>query len=214
MQITSSDILRFFEIATVVLSEQRDHLTLLDTPIGDADHGVHLDRGFKAVRLRLMRLADPDIGTILCAAGAALVVSVGGASGPLYGTGFVRAGLAIGNRHSIDLNDLVLMAEAALAGVQDRGGAPVGAKTMIDAAVPMLAALKAARDRDANLYEAVQLAVEAGEAGMRATVSMQASYGRAAYLGERSIGHQDPGATSLWLLGRALLEVVARVAAM
>jgi dihydroxyacetone kinase-like protein len=212
MQITAADILRFFEIAAVSVAEQRDSLTLLDTPIGDADHGLHLNRGLTAVRLQLSRLVDPDIGTILCAAGAALVVSVGGASGPLYGTGFVRAGLAIGNRHSMGLDELILMADAALAGVRARGGAPVGAKTMIDAAVPMIEELKTARNQGADLREATRRAVQSGEAGMWATVAMRASHGRAAYLGERSIGHQDPGATSLCLLARAFLEVVERVA--
>ncbi|MBO0793737.1 MAG: dihydroxyacetone kinase subunit L [Ktedonobacteraceae bacterium] len=195
----------WLERVTDVLHENAAYLTQLDSPIGDADHGVNMDRGFQAVRSKLQ--STMDIATQLKTVGMTLVSTVGGASGPLYGTAFLRASSAVAGKQELTSNDIVTMLEAFLNGVIARGKATPGEKTMIDALTPALeAARNAARD-GATLAEVTMQASQAAEAGMKATIPMQATKGRASYLGERSVGHQDPGATSSWLILRALAEV-------
>ena len=208
MVITAEHILRFLRRAGEEITAHRDELTRLDSPIGDADHGTNLHRGFMAVMEKLPSLAGKDIGTILKTTGLTLVSSVGGASGPLYGTAFIRAGMAIDGRSDVDVEYLVLAMEAALEGIQTRGRAQRGEKTMVDAIGPAVDALRAAVAGDADLHTALRAAVNAAEAGMQATIPMVATKGRASYLGERSIGHQDPGATSAHLLLRVMLDVL------
>ncbi len=211
MQITAEHVLRFIEEVAARVKEQRDYLTQLDSAIGDADHGANLDRGFSTVLTKLPGVADKDIGSILKTVGTTLVSTVGGASGPLYGTAFLRAGMATADRFELGANDVVAALEAALEGIQARGKAQRGEKTMVDAIGPGLDALKQAQASGADFLSALRLAVAATEEGMKATIPMLATKGRASYLGERSIGHQDPGATSAYLMAQALLKVVETI---
>ncbi len=206
MPITTEDTLRWLQHLAHVLHENRDYLTQLDSPIGDADHGINMDRGFKAVTDKLPGVANMDIGSILKTVGTTLVSTVGGASGPLYGTAFLRAGMATSGKHELYESDVVSMLEAALEGVKARGKAQPGEKTMVDALTPALAAAKEAEAQNLGLSQLLRRASDAGGAGMKSTIPLLATKGRASYLGERSIGHQDPGATSSWLLLKTLAD--------
>jgi dihydroxyacetone kinase-like protein len=210
MQITAQHVILFIEIVAARVKERRDELTRLDSAIGDADHGVNLDRGFTTVLTKLPTVADKDIGAILKTVGTTLVSTVGGASGPLYGTAFLRAGMAAADRFELSPNDVAVALEAALEGIQARGKSTRGEKTMIDAIGPGVDALKAALAAGDDFVTAMRKSVAACEAGMKATIPMLATKGRASYLGERSIGHQDPGATSAHLMALAMLEVVEK----
>jgi phosphoenolpyruvate---glycerone phosphotransferase subunit DhaL len=198
------------EIAESVSSE-RDYLTQLDAAIGDGDHGTNMDRGFSAVQKALAE-QDTDVppGRLLIVAGKTLVSTVGGASGPLWGSAFRRAGRTLGDAPEWDGAQLVEALDAAREGVVDLGAAAPGDKTMVDALIPAVEALRASLDAGAALPDAVGAAAAAAEDGARATVPLQARKGRASYLGERSIGHQDPGATSVALVMRALERAVTR----
>ncbi len=200
MPITTEDTLRWLYQVGLVLQENREFLTRLDSPIGDADHGINMDRGFQAVIKKLPTVADMDIGSILKTVGMTLVSTVGGASGPLYGTAFLRAGIANAGKHELYEADVVGMLRAALDGIEERGKAQPGEKTMLDALAPALLAAKEAEEQNLGLSQLLRRASEAAEIGMKATIPMLATKGRASYLGERSIGHQDPGATSSWLI--------------
>jgi dihydroxyacetone kinase-like protein len=206
MSITTEDVLRWIMQAAHVFHEQRDYLTQLDAPIGDADHGINMDRGFRAVLDKLPSLSGMDIGSMLKMVGTTLVSTVGGASGPLYGTAFLRAGMVSAGKHELDEADVVALLQAALEGIEARGKAQPGDKTMVDALAPALEAAREAQARGEGLANLLRSAAAAAEQGMKATIPMRASKGRASYLGERSIGHQDPGATSTWLLLKALAE--------
>lgn len=209
MPITTEDMVRWINRVAVVLHENREYLTQLDSPIGDADHGVNMDRGFKAVIVKLPTVENMDIGSILKTVGTTLVSTVGGASGPLYGTAFLRAGMATSGKNELYEADVVHMLEAALEGIKARGKAQPGEKTMVDALTPAIAAMKEAEQQNAGMSQLLHRGSEAAEAGMKATIPMLATKGRASYLGERSIGHQDPGATSSWLMLKALADTSA-----
>ncbi|HEY8673551.1 MAG TPA: dihydroxyacetone kinase subunit DhaL [Candidatus Dormibacteraeota bacterium] len=196
------------EIASSVRAE-RDYLVQLDAAIGDGDHGINMNRGFDAVTLAMSTEPDSTPGKLLILAGKTLISTVGGASGPLWGSALRKAGRALGDGPTFDLAQLVDAVAAALASVQDLGAAVPGDKTMVDALDPAVTAMRAALGRGASSGEMLRSAAEAAEAGMRATIPMQARKGRASYLGERSIGHQDPGATSTALIIRALERTVA-----
>jgi dihydroxyacetone kinase-like protein len=211
MQITSDDVLRYLERAAARIAERREELTLLDGPIGDADHGTNLDRGFAAVLARLPALEGQPIGAILQAAGSTLVSTVGGSSGPLYGTAFIRAGTLLVGRMAIDEREMLAAFEAALAGVVARGKVQPGEKTMLDTLAPCLAALREALGAGQGLPEATRRAVAAAEQGARSTIPMVATKGRASYLGERSAGHLDPGAQSAYYLALVWLEIVEEI---
>jgi len=189
--------------AAAVVRDQRDYLTQLDAAIGDADHGTNMDRGFTAVVEKLDGIDGPP-GKLLTAAGSTLVSTVGGASGPLWGTALRRAGRSLGDAESFGGAELAEALDAALAGVVELGAAQEGDKTMVDALAPAVRALRAGIDGGGELTDALAATRAAGEEGMRATTPLQASKGRASYLGERSIGHQDPGATSTALIIAAL----------
>ena len=192
--------------AARVIGEQRDHLTQLDAAIGDADHGSNLDRGFTAV-VSAIESADPVTpGAVLTLTGTTLISKVGGASGPLYGTAFRRAGRALGDAADVDLPGLAAALEAALAGVQQLGAAREGDKTMVDALAPATAAFSKAIAEGASDADALTALVGAAQAGAAATISMQALKGRASYLGPRSVGHEDPGAASTALILGALRD--------
>jgi dihydroxyacetone kinase-like protein len=208
--ITRQHIILWLEHCQVVFDEKKAYLTELDSPIGDADHGINMARGFNKVVEKLPSVADADIGSILKSSGMALISSVGGASGPLYGTFFMRAAGAAQSKQELNAQDLVNVLEAGLDGLVQRGRAAVGDKTMVDAWVPAISALKAALENGDDMVKAVHACVEAAEQGARDTIPLVARKGRASYLGERSAGHQDPGATSTYYLLGALLDVLNR----
>jgi phosphoenolpyruvate---glycerone phosphotransferase subunit DhaL len=192
--------------AARAVEEQRDHLTQLDAAIGDADHGVNLARGFTAVLTALEAATPATPGAVLTLTGSTLISKVGGASGPLYGVAFRRAGKALGDAADVDLPALAAALEAALAGVQQLGAAREGDKTMVDALAPATGAFSKAISEGASPADALSALAEAAQAGALATISMQALKGRASYLGPRSVGHEDPGAASTALILGALRD--------
>jgi dihydroxyacetone kinase-like protein len=201
--------LRWLERLAGLLAEQAGPLTELDAAIGDADHGINMERGFNAVKERVLaQAAGKDLGTVLKQVGTTLVSTVGGAGGPLYGTFFLRMGQSADGKSELDAQELRNALAAGVEGVRQRGRAQPGDKTMLDALVPALEALDAALAAGGDNRAAWEAAARAAEEGSRATVPMLARKGRASYLGERSIGHQDPGATSSALLIRSLAEAV------
>lgn len=192
------------------MEAEKDFLTQLDNEIGDGDHGINLSRGFKSVQEKLPTFAGKDIGAILKGVGMELVSNVGGASGPLYGTAFMKAGNVCKGKTELTDADFVAAFSAAVGGVQMRGKAIEGEKTMLDALCPALKAMKAALDNNRTLNEALSEAVDAAAKGVEFTKTIIATKGRAAYLGERSLGHQDPGATSSLYMLQTVAEVLQR----
>ena len=187
---------------------ERDHLIQLDAAIGDGDHGTNMVRGFEAVVQALDADSGSPPGKLLILAGRTLVSTVGGASGPLWGSALRSGGRVLGEQPTFEGAQLVEVLSAALASVKDLGTAAVGDKTMVDALEPAVETLRARLDEGASVDRALDAAAAAAEAGMRATIPLQARKGRASYLGERSVGHQDPGATSTALIIRALQKAV------
>ncbi|MAU01678.1 MAG: dihydroxyacetone kinase subunit L [Anaerolineaceae bacterium] len=206
--ITKDQIVRWLEKTAAVLKENKSYLTELDSAIGDADHGTNMDRGFKKVMEKLPTVADKDIGNVLKTVGMTLISSVGGASGPLYGTFFMRSGMAMAAKEELSDDDLFKLLQAGVEGVLQRGRPNLEDKTMYDAWAPALEAMQGALSAGKGTVEILETAVSAAEQGMKNTIPLQARKGRASYLGERSIGHQDPGATSSYLILNALLETV------
>jgi len=198
--IAHEDVLDWIRRYAAVVAENKAYLTELDSAIGDADHGINMDRGFKAVLEKLEGLQARDVGATFKAVGMTLISKVGGAAGPLYGTFFLQLGTVTTGKEAIALDEFVAALEAGIAGIQRLGKAEPGDKTMVDALLPARDAIKAAAADGASVGLAVGKAAEAAEAGMIATVPLVARKGRASYLGERSAGHQDPGATSSYLL--------------
>lgn len=190
------------------MNEHKDQLTQLDSAIGDADHGVNMQRGFAAAVAALDGYQPTTVGDVLVKTGSTLISVVGGAAGPLYGTLLRATGKQLA-APSIDADQLLAALTAGLEGVQKLGAAVPGDKTMVDALVPALAAFGDQVRAGSDLRAAAASAADAAEQGMRETVALQARKGRASYLGPRSIGHQDPGATSTALIFRALAQVVA-----
>ena len=202
-----ADVFRAWVAAAAqAVEEQRDHLTQLDAAIGDADHGINLARGFTAVLGALEAATPATPGAVLTLTGSTLISKVGGASGPLYGVAFRRAGKALGDAADVDLTGLAAALEAALAGVQQLGAAREGDKTMVDALAPATGAFSKAISEGASPADALSALAEAAQAGAEATISMQALKGRASYLGPRSVGHEDPGAASTALILGALRD--------
>jgi phosphoenolpyruvate---glycerone phosphotransferase subunit DhaL len=187
---------RFAEL----VAENRDYLTELDAAIGDADHGSNMDRGMKAAVAALDESSPETAAALLKKVGMTLVSKVGGASGPLFGTFFLRMSTSLGDAEGASATDLAAALRAGLGGIVDRGKAEPGDKTMYDALAPAVDALEAALEKDEPLAAALEAARDAAVAGRDATTPMVARKGRASYLGERSAGHQDPGATSVALL--------------
>ncbi|MCC8025127.1 MAG: dihydroxyacetone kinase subunit L [Clostridium sp.] len=206
----SKRILEIIRAMGLKMEEQKDYLTELDQPIGDSDHGINLARGFGAVEEKLPSLEGKDIGTILKTVGMTLVSTVGGASGPLYGTAYMKAGMAMAGKNEMDIRDFLTMMDAAVEGVMQRGKAAVGEATMLDAMVPSLDAMKAAAAEGKTPKEVLAAGVKAAWAGAEHTKDLVATKGRASYVGERGLGHQDPGATSysymLEVIGAGALE--------
>jgi dihydroxyacetone kinase-like protein len=210
MPITTANVLEYLQRSADVLFENKEYLTELDSAIGDADHGINMDRGFKSILKKVPAVEDKDAGTILKTAGMALVSSVGGAGGPLYGTAFMQAGMAVAGKYELTAGDILSALEAALKGVMMRGKSQAGQKTMIDAIDPAIKAMREALENGAGTADALEKATAAAEQGMKGTIPMIAQKGRASYLGERSIGHQDPGATSSYLLIRTMAEMARK----
>jgi dihydroxyacetone kinase-like protein len=206
-------IIDWLSEAEVQVKVNADYLTQLDAAIGDGDHGVNMRRGFDAVgRLLASEGNGAAPGRLLSAAGKTLVNTVGGASGPLWGVALRRAGRSLGNGAEFDANALADALDAAIAGVVELGAAQIGDKTMVDSLVPGATAFRQALDRGESPAAAAKAAAEAAKAGAEATIPLQARKGRASYLGERSIGHQDPGATSAMILLEALSTTISRTA--
>jgi dihydroxyacetone kinase-like protein len=204
-----ADVFRAWITAiAAVTQEQRDHLTQLDAAIGDADHGTNLARGFAAVVAALEAEQPATPGAILTLTGRTLISKVGGASGPLYGTAFRRAGKSLGDAADVDLPALAAALEAALAGVQQLGAAKEGDKTMVDVLAPAASAFSKAVAEGQPAAGALATLAEAAQAGAEATIAMQALKGRASYLGPRSVGHEDPGAASSALILGALRDAI------
>ena len=189
------------------IEAEKEYLTELDNEIGDGDHGINLARGFEAVEKKLPSLAGGDIDDLLKGVGMQLVSTVGGASGPLYGTAFMKAGMACKGLTEIDGPAFVKAMEAAVDGIKMRGKATEGEKTMLDALCPALKVMQDDVAAGKSLKEALQDAAQAAEKGVEYTKTIIATKGRASYLGERSLGHQDPGATSSLYLLQVLAEM-------
>lgn len=190
------------------IAVEKEFLTELDNVIGDGDHGINMARGFEEVEKKLPDMADKDIGAALKMVGMTLVSKVGGASGPLYGTAFMKAGAAMDGKKEMDLQDFLQVLQAAIDGVMMRGKSTTGEKTMLDAMEPARKAIQIASDEGKSASEAIAAGVNAAEEGVEYTKGIIATKGRASYLGERSIGHQDPGATSFTMMLTVIAEAL------
>ena len=207
MSLGHDDVVRWIRAFAAEVSANKEQLTQLDAAVGDGDHGINMDRGMSAVLAKLdATTEEQDIGALLKTVGMTLVSTVGGAGGPLYGTLFLQMGTAVSGKDELGPDDWAAALEAGIAGVQARGKAEPGDKTMIDALIPGRDALKSALAEGASFEDALRQSADAAGQGMRDTIPLVARKGRASYLGERSAGHQDPGATSSHLLLEAAAE--------
>ncbi len=206
MALGRDDVAAWLRALRVVYAENKTLLTDLDAAIGDADHGINLDRGFSALVAELDKNAPADIRGLLQTTAMTLIRHVGGAAGPLYGTFFLRAASACAGKQRLEAPDVVALFEAGLQGIVERGKAAPGEKTMVDALAPAVEAMQRSLGDGGRLGDILQAGAQAAEEGMKATIPMEARKGRASYLGPRSVGHQDPGATSAWLLVKTAAE--------
>lgn len=209
MPVNRDQTLQWISACAAVLAENKDYLTQLDAAIGDADHGANMDRGFKKVMEKMPEISDKDIGTVFKNTGMNLISTVGGAGGPLYGTFFLQLGMKSAGKMELNLEEWCAALEAGLQGVIMRGKAEIGDKTMVDALTPALNSLKKSLENDKTMSEALVDSANAAKEGMLATIPLVARKGRASYLGERSAGHQDPGATSSYLILKAAADTWA-----
>ncbi len=200
------DFVRWIERYAALIAANRDYLVELDAAIGDADHGANMDRGFQAVLQKIEQENPADIGALLKTTAMTLISTVGGAAGPLYGTFFLQMGTKLAGKQEITLQEWSAALDAAVQGVQQRGKAALGDKTMVDSLLPAVRAVQEALANGSDVKDVLQSAVRAAEEGMKSTIPLIARKGRASYLGERSAGHQDPGATSAYLLLKAVAE--------
>jgi dihydroxyacetone kinase-like protein len=207
--VSYAQVLAWVEAFSSTVAENKEYLTRLDSAIGDADHGINMDRGMKAVTAKLDAFKGDDIGALLKTVGMTLVSSVGGAGGPLYGTLFLQMGMATAGKSELGPEDWAAALDAAVKGVQMRGKAEPGDKTMVDALIPARDAFSAAVAEGVSFEEALTRSAQAAEEGMLATTPLVAKKGRASYLGERSAGHQDPGATSSYMLVKTAADTWA-----
>ena len=207
MTVGTSDVIKWLQTYDQVITENKDYLTELDSIIGDADHGANMHRGFQAVMTKLPGVQDKDIGAIFKTVGMTLLSTVGGAGGPLYSTLFIQAGNRLNGKMELTLSDWAEALEAANNGIVRLGKAEIGDKTMVDALTPAVQALQEASKDGKTLEEGLQMSMDAAKKGMESTIPLVARKGRASYLGERSAGHQDPGATSSYMLLKAAADV-------
>jgi dihydroxyacetone kinase-like protein len=203
------DVVRMIRAFAATVAEQKEYLTELDSAIGDADHGINMDRGMKAVVAKIDGQPPTDVGALLKTVGMTLVSTVGGAGGPLYGTLFLQLGTATAGKETLEAKDWAAALDAAVTGVQARGKAELEDKTMVDALIPARDAYHQALEEGASFTDGLRRSAAAAEDGVKATVPLVARKGRASYLGERSAGHQDPGATSSWLLLKTIADTWA-----
>jgi phosphoenolpyruvate---glycerone phosphotransferase subunit DhaL len=211
MSVSYDDVLRWVQRFAAEVAANKEYLTQLDAAVGDGDHGINMQRGMSAVVAKVdTQAGEQDVGALLKTVGMTLVSTVGGAGGPLYGTLFLQMGTATAGKSELSPEDWAAALEAGIAGVQARGKAEPGDKTMIDALLPGRDALTAALGGGATFADALRQSADAAEQGMRETIPLVARKGRASYLGERSAGHQDPGATSSHLLLEAAAETWAK----
>ena len=209
MSFSHDQVYAWVRAFAAAIAENKEYLTELDSAIGDADHGINMNRGMQAVLAKLEGDGQADVGALLKTVGMTLVSTVGGASGPLYGTLFLQMGSSAAGKPELSDEDWAAALAAGVAGVQRRGKAELGDKTMIDALVPAVQALRSSLADGSAAGEALHRSAEAAREGMIATIPLVARKGRASYLGERSADHQDPGATSSWLLLRTAAETLA-----
>ena len=207
MAVTRQDVLRWLSALHQVFAENRQQLTDLDSAVGDGDFGISLDRGFSAVEAALTSNPPADIRGIFQSVATVLIKTMGGSSGPLFGTFFLRAAASCADKSELAPADVVGLFQAGVDGIQQRGKAAAGDKTMMDAWLPAVDAMRGALDAGSGLSEILERGAAAAEGGMRATITMQARKGRGSYLGERSVGHQDPGATAISMLFKAAADV-------
>ena len=207
MPVSKEHVLHWLAASQKVFAEKREQLTELDSAVGDGDFGISLDRGFTAVHADLSANPPADLRSVLQNAASVLIRTMGGTSGPLLGTFFLRAGTACAGKSELAPADVVALFQAGVDGIQQRGKAAVGDKTMLDALIPAVDAMRGALEAGNNLAEILAQGAAAAETGMQATKNMQARKGRGSYLGDRSVGHQDPGATGAYLLVKAAAEV-------
>lgn len=207
--ITNEKMVEILKAMAAKIEEEKDYLTELDNEIADGDHGVNMAKGFNAVVPKIEAMAGKDIGSLLKTTGMTLVSTVGGSAGPLYGTAFMKAGAAMKDKMEMDGKDLVKALEAAIGGIKMRGKATTGEKTMLDAICPAYEALKASIEAGEDTKTAMGKAVEAAKAGVEYTKTIKATKGRASYIGDRSIGHQDPGATSSLYIFEVILAQIS-----
>lgn len=200
MSVPYDQVVRFVRGFAKVVAENKEYLTQLDSAIGDADHGINMDRGMRAAQAKVDGVPEGDVGNLLKTVGMTLVSTVGGAGGPLYGTLFLQMGTAVTGRPELSAQDWAEALTKGVEGVVMRGKAELGDKTMVDALAPARDALKEALEEGASFGDALRRSAAAAEDGMKGTIPLVARKGRASYLGERSAGHQDPGATSSYLL--------------
>ncbi|MBW9156758.1 dihydroxyacetone kinase subunit DhaL [Clostridium tagluense] len=208
MSISGVQVILILNKIANVIEENKSYLCELDAAIGDGDHGINMNKGFNAVKEKLRGDNGCDIGEILKNTGMALVSNVGGASGPLYGTAFMKAALEVKGKANIDIEDFIKILEAALGGVLMRGKAVSGEKTMIDAIAPAIDAMKETLKAGLVPIDILKASKDAAIKGVEYTKTIIATKGRASYLGERSIGHQDAGATSSYLILNTVYEGV------
>jgi dihydroxyacetone kinase-like protein len=209
MGVTTQDVLDLVHSYAAVVTENRDYLVQLDSAIGDADHGENMDRGMKAALAKLEAEAPATPSDALKSVATSLIMKVGGAAGPLYGTAFLRASASVQGKTELGPDDLVTALTAARDGIVARGKAELKDKTMVDAWTPAVEAAAAAAASGGDVAAVLGAAADAAEQGMRDTIPLVAHKGRASYLGERSAGHQDPGATSTALLLRAAADLTS-----
>ncbi len=205
--VNRDDVVLWVERLQKIYHDNKSYLTELDAAIGDADHGINLERGFTAARDKLQESSPADLSATLKLVAMTLISTIGGASGPLYGTFFLRMSTTATGKTDLSAADVVALFEAGLQGVMQRGRAQLADKTMVDTLMPAIDALKEAVEAGDDFKTALQKMATAAETGMKATIPLQARKGRASYLGERSIGHQDPGATSAYLMLNAAAEL-------
>jgi dihydroxyacetone kinase-like protein len=204
--VSTQDVLRWLADSQKIFADNRQRLTEMDQAVGDGDFGTSMDRGFTAVQEELTAKPPADIKTAFSTVATVLIKTMGGSSGPLLGTFFLRAGATCAGKSELAGPDVVALFQAGVEGLQQRGKAERGDKTMMDAWLPAVDAMRSAADAGGGLAEILQNGVAAAEAGAQATIAMQARKGRGSYLGERSVGHPDPGAVAVHMLLKAAAD--------
>jgi phosphoenolpyruvate---glycerone phosphotransferase subunit DhaL len=207
MPVSTQDVVHWVDALQQIFAANREMLTNLDSALGDGDYGDSMDRGFTAAQAELSARSPADLRSAFQSVSSVLIRTMGGSSGPLLGTFFLRAGTACAGKSELGPADVVALFQAGVDGIQQRGKAERGDKTMLDALLPAVDAMRAALDAGSDLAEILHRGAAAAEAGVQATKTMQARRGRASYLGDRSVGHQDAGATGAHLILKAAAEV-------